>query len=257
MKTVLKFALTAMFIGIGLIVFAQTSSDEAKDALDFFGLSGFWSGVIIMTVTIVGKLIPLKAADWLYHIEKFLHFLNEKTNRESKTEKIEKTKANELLKKNKIKARVLMSIAVLFICGYGFAQSSFQGFFKPINLQNEIVTLKSEGSQAEVNKDRWLFRPSAAISALAIDLKEKDPISKSLTAVGIGLSYGKYQLIEDNIYCTYSFNLFGLTSIEIGGETKTNIGIAGTVDVFNKFIGVGVGYVDKRVLLLNTISYSF
>jgi hypothetical protein len=48
-----------------------------------------------------------------------------------------------------------------------------------------------------------------------------------------------------------------LTSVEIGGAQTTKLGGAVTVDVFNKIMGLGIGYIDKKAMLLTTISYSF
>lgn len=80
---------------------------------------------------------------------------------------------------------------------------------------------------------------------------------QTLSSVGTGVSYGNFTQVNGQPYCNYSLNAALLTQIKLDGVTSTNFGAAITGDVFNKFIGAGVGYIDKHVLFLTSVSVSF
>jgi hypothetical protein len=153
--------------------------------------------------------------------------------------------------KNKLSLIVMM---VFITIGLN-AQKPFEGFFKPIQKEDiNIVNLREYRDLGEFNTYSWIFRPAATVTAVAIDFEGN---SHSFSSFGIGLSYGKFTVVDDKPYCNYSFNALLLTGAEIGGEQKTSLGGALTVDVFNKIIGGGIAYIDKKAMLLTTLSYSF
>jgi len=167
--------------------------------------------------------------------------------------------AQGFFKKKAGKATVIVG-AMLFL-GNGLsevsAQSKWDGFFKPVDVVLDSKATFKATDEPVIDKGIWLFRPSVALTAVAFDFSGKDPVSVSLNTLGFGASYGKYSEVNEVAYCTYSFNAFLLTSVEIGGAQTTKLGGEVTVDVFNKIMGLGIGYIDKKAMLLTTISYSF
>ena len=101
------------------------------------------------------------------------------------------------------------------------------------------------------------------LTALAFDLNTNKPLAQSLQSIGTGISYGKFETIDNTPYCDYSFNAALLTKVNINGDNSPGFGGSLTVDVFNKTVGLGVGYLGQNgfanghVLLLTSISYSF
>ena len=131
----------------------------------------------------------------------------------------------------------------------------FRGFFQPADKAIELNTVRSVG--AAPNMNTWMFRPNVFITASAIQFGGGEPVMVSFKSSGMGISYGNFTTVNDKAYCSYSVNASVLTSVILGGETSTEWGAAVTGDVFNKLIGVGVGYLDGHTLLLLTVSYSF
>jgi hypothetical protein len=166
-----------------------------------------------------------------------------------------------------MKKQILLIVTLLFFVVTLNAQSSWHGFLKPIksvvrenNQKIEDINFKFgiSGSDSLVitPTDYMFFRPTFIISFAAIDFYEKPVVVKSLEIAGLGISYGKFSA-EDNAYCLYSVNALLITSYKIGGVENVKIDGAITVDVFNKFIGGGCGYVDGKFMPLITISRSF
>jgi len=238
---------------LGLVTFAATSNEQAREALEFFGLSPFWAGTIVSVFgVLITQFFPNKYASFTYHIEALLHWFNEKTNRETEKQKLQRLNNETKIKYSGIKRTFYTLLTLLLLSGPMYAQSAWDGFFKPVDEIYQPTQLKSTGESAE-----WLFRPSVALVANAIDFSSKDPLSISLNSFGMGISYGKYTIVDDKPYCTYSFNGMLLTTIDIGGVTATQMGAALTVDVFDKRIGAGIGFINKSFMLLIPLSYSF
>lgn len=152
--------------------------------------------------------------------------------------------------------KTIWCILVLFITIVSVNAQSFKGFFKPVT-QNTVFNNQSGIFDGVDNKGIWLFRPSVTLTALAIDLKSSNPVSQSLSSVGTGVSYGSFVTVDNKPYCNYSLNALFLTQVKLGEQTTTTFGGALTVDVFNKLIGIGVGYINKSPMLMTTISISF
>jgi hypothetical protein len=225
---------------------------------------GLNSTVSWVIVTLLGLIIghfavPQKWASILIYVEKialgfytFLHWLNLKTNKVSRTQKTER----DLELRGRLK-KTLTIIALLLIVGTASAQSRWSGFFEPVK-KERLNTIQLKSSKDGIfETGAWLFRPSATLTAVAIDFSSGSVTSQSLSSVGLGVSYGKFSTVEEKAYCTYSFNALLLTSVKIGDEQSTSLGGAVTIDAFNKLVGFGVGYIDKSFMMLTTISYSF
>lgn len=166
-----------------------------------------------------------------------------------------------------MKKKILLIVMLLFLAVTLCAQSPWRGFIKPVKSVVEV-------NNQELNEMRYklvssnsdsliitpttymLFRPALTITFAAIDLSEKPAVVKSLESAGVGISYGKFSA-KDNAYCYYSINALLLTSYKIGGVESVKIGGAITADIFNKFVGGGVGYIDGHFMPLITISHSF
>jgi chromate transport protein ChrA len=170
----------------------------------------------------------------------------------------------------KKKAGKVTIIAVVFGCSVlgsnVNAQSPFDGFFNPI-AQNENFKVKklqldsTTTLTTPVASTSFLFRPSVAVTGVLFDLKTKE--TQTLTGAGFGISYGSYTVTNGVSYCNYSFNASLLTAIKINDETTANFGVAASVDVFNKVVGLLVGYLgtsgfaDGHIVAGTTFSYSF
>lgn len=156
-----------------------------------------------------------------------------------------------------------MIIVLLLIVGTVNAQGPWSGFFKSTTAETVNQKISEKEIQlrtdAEVvsSESAWFFRPTVTLTAVAVDFSTKPVTTKSLSSVGMGISYGKFSVVNEKDYCNYSINALLLTGVALNDEMSTRIGGALTVDVFNKLIGFGAGYLDKSFMLLTTISYSF
>jgi hypothetical protein len=265
-----RFLMFFAFCTTCIMVFCQTPpGDSFKDALVSLGISPALALMISAGAMIVlGQIIPQKWTAPLIWLEKVfyaitagLHALNERTNRLSKNQRAVKQQAEGAKKHDTAllaKAKAAgMTLILLLTVTFANAQSPWSGFFKPVTTDAVYSQLSVKGTDDATSGSVWLFRPSATLTAMAIDFSEKPALSKSLSSVGFGLSYGKFTTIDDKAYCTWSANALLLTSIKLGEVESTALGAALTVDVFNKFIGAGVGYLDKSFMFLTTISVSF
>lgn len=129
-------------------------------------------------------------------------------------------------------------------------------FFTPVDKVVREKLHRQSFMLTEQTGNVWLIRPSVSLTAVAIQFGEKTEVL-ALNSVGTGISYGKFTLIDGKSYCNFSVNAALLTQVILNEETSLNMGGAIVADVFNKAIGFGVGYLDKHVMLLTTLSYSF
>jgi hypothetical protein len=149
-------------------------------------------------------------------------------------------------------------IITILACMTFFIQaqtSPFKGFFKPA--KEVVQTNYMVSSDVNAATSHWVFRPSLTLTAVAIQLGGSQPLSQSLKSVGTGISYANFSVVNGNPYCNYSLNASLLTQIVLSGQTSETFGASLTADVFNKVIGAGLGYLNQKVFLLTTISYSF
>jgi len=133
-----------------------------------------------------------------------------------------------------------------------------QNLFKPLSTVVPYE-IKAKGIVPKAGENVlpaiWMPRIAASITAIAVDFSESPALTVPLSSLGFGMSYGKYVVANEKPYCQFSVNALLLTQIKIGEEVSTKLGGALTVDVFNKLIGIGIGYVDKKALLLTTVSF--
>lgn len=156
--------------------------------------------------------------------------------------------------------KLILLLSIVTITSFVYSQEkpgAFKGFFKPVDAVINKQNIFMYSFDENVSESVWLFRPSVTLTAVAIDLSSKPAVSKSLSSAGFGISYGKFTTINNEAWCNYSVNALMLTGLKLGDVQQTDFGAALTIDIFNKLIGCGVGYIDKKVILLTTISYSF
>ena len=132
--------------------------------------------------------------------------------------------------------------------GSGLSDLNAQSkFFQPIDqVVKENPVAKGEGDNYQFH-----WRPTVSLNAYAVNLNDTD-VTTSFTSAGIGVSYGKYSIVNDKAYCTFSVNGLLMTSVKIGDTTETDFGLGVTVDVFDKFIGIGTAYIGKDFLLASS-----
>lgn len=168
----------------------------------------------------------------------------------------------------KKKVTKVIIIAVVFGCSViglnAQTGNPWKGFFKSVAQNENFKTLKADvtGTVTSSTKtDAFLFRPSVTITGVLFDLKTKE--TQTLTGAGVGISYGSYTVTNGSSYCNYSFNASLLTSVKINDETTANFGAAASIDVFNKVVGLLVGYLgtsgfaNGHMVVGTTFSYSF
>lgn len=141
---------------------------------------------------------------------------------------------------------------IIFLLAVGTmnAQGPLTGFFKTSD--QAFKTLRAEGDYSQ-----WMIRPYVVMSAATIDFSEKPVLVGSLNAAGMGFSYGKYVKVGENIRCNLSVNATLFTQIDVAGTMEAKIGPAVTVGALDNLLNVGVTYLDKKVLLLLGIAYTF
>lgn len=174
------------------------------------------------------------------------------------------------LKKKAGKAMVIAAVFGFSVLGSNAinAQSSpWSGFLKPVSENSHLKLSKysltaTDSTYISTTTGTWLFRPSLSLTAVLVDLKTKE--IETLTSVGTGLSYGNYTTSSSGTaYCSYSFNASLLTQVSISGTTTANFGGAISADVFNKTIGLLIGYLgtsgfaDGHIVIGTSFSYSF
>jgi len=138
-------------------------------------------------------------------------------------------------------------ICLLLFVATSVSAQKFEGFFKPVTVE----TVKAKGLFDDAT---WLFRPNVAMTAIAFNFKSKE--NYSLNSAGFGLSLSKFTVVNEQSYCQFSVNASLLTSVKLNETASTSFGGSLTVSVFNKLVGAGIGYIDKSLVFLTTISYS-
>lgn len=149
--------------------------------------------------------------------------------------------------------KLLVVLAFVALTISGFAQSPWDGFFKPVTEQQFNYHLKGVSA---VNPNVWLFRPAVSIAAtiLTYDKTVKDWTASAFSSVGMGIGYQHY--IDNN---GTPYNNFGFNALMfVNAEPEATISLAGTVSAL-KFIDVGGGYNlgTKSPFILMGIKYNF
>ena len=250
-----KIMLISAFLLGGLAVFAQT--DRAlHDALVGLGLNGTIVSLILgVGAILLGHFaIPEKWASIFAMLELLFKWFNEKTNRLSKKQQETKRLVNEKLRSVGVKMRDIVSvIMLLFLFSTANAQRPWNGFFKPVD--SIIKTI--ERSDNWESQNNWMFRPYLSLTGWAVQFGGGKAKINALNSVGLGISYDRLSNINDKAYCDLSVGVSFLTQVELNDVINIKPGLAGTVSVFDKRFGVGIGYLDKHPMLLLNFSYSF
>lgn len=255
-----KFFLFTFFVAFATIIIAQESEPSVSDSLEFFGLPAFWVGIIGLLLTAVGKMIPNKYADWMYHFGVIWNFITSKTNRVSEKQKIEKSRLNKLHNAYKAGKIVLPLILLMFILPIQ-AQSPFSGFFEPkTEALQKLYLCRSTDTISNTPHGLFLIRLNAGMNATAISI-EKNPKTSAFNAVTFGLSGGVYKDVNGEPFCKLAYNLLYMQTIKVGDVTLTYPGLALTAGVFNNRIGGGLAYANfgngYKANLILQINYSF
>jgi hypothetical protein len=240
-----RFILTLFFVTLAVAAFCQVDDGGLKDALINIGINPSWALVAsILFTTIVLQVIPQKWAgvthllrNIFYGIYLFLKKVDEKLNNVSKSQKLKKA----------------AGVVILLLAVSAINAQSFSGFLKPSDQVVKSIVLRDDGQ--EVIKPILLFRPYVAMTAQAYNLKDKTV--GFLNGAGFGLSYGKYTPVNDKAWCNWSVNATLLTQVSIGDVMEAKVGPAVSLGLLDNLFSAGVGYVDKKVLLLFGVGYTF
>ena len=141
------------------------------------------------------------------------------------------------------------------------AQSSFKGFFKPVDQGMFDAKLSVNQDAVVTTPSPWLFRPTVSLSAICLT-KSADAGKVfdvgTLESTGLGLSYNHYALINNTVSCDYGFNLLFLLNNKFDGTAPVNMSVAGSVSAFSLVnVGAGYNFILKKPFLLTGIVYSF
>ena len=147
--------------------------------------------------------------------------------------------------------KIITILALMVITVAVQSQNPFHGFFKSTKALTCNYLLSDKGTST----NQWLFRPEIAITAAAIEFDKPQPVIQAFNSFGVGLSYASIN--NSTGYCNFSANLALLTKIKIGETINTDFGLAATADVYNKFFGIGIGWIPGHFYLLNQISINF
>lgn len=262
MKKLLLFAFSLLLISVA--VMAQ-DADTFKDQLVAFGLN---PTLVSMVLGLVGLIlghvaVPQKWISILALIEAGLHWVNERTNKLSKKQKEVKAVFDKEVSFMKSRGIVIPLTLLIMLLSTGVkAQSSWNGFLGPLDkaVKEKQVSLKTDGE--DVNKPVFMFRPAASLTAVLVEFNSDTPLSSSLSAIGFGVSYGKYTpKLDGEAYCNFAINGSLWTSMLIGDDADTKMGLSVTGEVLNRLIGLGpVLYLDSgkpKVGLAVNLSYRF
>ena len=178
-------------------------------------------------VVVVGKLIPNKYADILWHVGNILQAGNNTAPTQSKEKILDKYK------------KVVPVLLLMFLSTASFSQNAFRGFFdKKQDVLSQKLFLKSTDTLSTTSKGSFLFRGAATVAGFAMPLKSSEEVS-SFQIAGMGLSYGYY---TSSTYCKYAINAFAVSSLKLGDLSSAKAGGLLTVGFFNNYVNIGVMY---------------
>ena len=262
MKKLLLFTFTLLLISVA--VMAQ-ETDTFKDQLVALGLNPTLVslGLGLLGLILGHVAVPQKWVSILALLESGLHWINERTNKLSQKQREVKAIFERELSGMKKRGIVIPITLIIMLLSTGAsAQSSWNGFLGPLDkaVKEKQVALKADGEDA--NKPVFMFRPAAALTAVLVEFNSDTPLSSSLSAIGFGVSYGKYtHTLDGENYCNFAINGSLWTSMLIGEDADTKMGLSVTGEVLNRLIGLGpVLYLDAgkpKVGLAVNLSYRF
>lgn len=151
-------------------------------------------------------------------------------------------------------------ILFLFISSATFAQTSFKGFFRPIDksLFKTVQTIDG-GVKVDRATSLWLVRPVVTLTATRFNLGNPVTVAP-LSSLGTGVSYTHFISVNGEPYANYGANLLVLFTQDLidGGVEPAKLSLAGTIS-FLQYVSVGAGYsfADRKVFLLTGIVYNF
>lgn len=149
--------------------------------------------------------------------------------------------------------KFLVVCVFLMISLAGFSQDAWKGFWGPVNKG------LNPGEKLSLGTSTWLFRPTAAISAVSLnynkDLKQIE--TAAFSKAGVGISYTHFKTLPDGtLYDNFAIN--GLVLLTTSTGEKVPVNLAVTVSAL-QFVNMGVGYDFgvKTVFGLIGIVYKF
>jgi hypothetical protein len=246
-----KFIITSLLSLVAVFAIGQVADSTVINTLTGFGVSKTVAWLIVTALGLgVGHLvIANKWASILIYVEKIvyglysiLHWFNDKTNRPSAKQKAKKAAG---------------VVALLMLMGVG-AMAQEGTFFGP--LDNSVqVKARAEGTAPS---SAFLFRPAVYATAVFIDFGQKQPETRAMSAVGMGVSWGKYTLKEDGTaYCNIGVQGSFWTGINFGEEAETKLGVSVVGEFLNRFFSIGPAmYFDAgkpKFGLMANVSYRF
>jgi len=252
-----KFALVLTLL-FSVVAVALCQDDTIKDALIQLGISPALAMVIsVGIIFVIGNFaIPNKWAAPFLWIEKGLYLLymlfhkvNEATNVESK-----KQKAARLAKK------VAMVIMLVGMGSIAMAQEPGT-FFGPLDEAVKVTTDRAIGD-ATPDNGVFLFRPAVYATAVFIDFGGETPETREMSALGMGVSWGKYTTKADgSAYCNIGLQGSLWTGINFGEDNDTKLGVSVVGEFLNRFFSVGPAmYFDAgkpKFGVMANVSYRF
>jgi hypothetical protein len=251
-----KFIITSILSLVAVFAIGQVADSTVINTLTGFGVSSTVAWLIVTALGLgVGHLVVAnKWASILVYLEKILlglynvlHWFNSKTNRVSKRQKAQKA----------------AMIAVLVLAGSGFAIAQEPGtFFGPLDEAVQVQKDRSATGETTGNTGTFLFRPAVYATAVFIDFGQKQPETRAMSAVGMGVSWGKYTLKEDGTaYCNIGVQGSFWTGINFGEDAQTKLGVSVVGEFLNRFFSIGPAmYFDAgkpKFGLMANVSYRF
>lgn len=158
------------------------------------------------------------------------------------------------------KGLILFLIASVFAIGSAFGQNPFKGFFQPAQkvipsllLQKEVKGMFTSGI---VDSTVFAFRPAVSLTALDLSFKNGSLVTNPMGAVGFGIEYDAFTLVNGKPYVLYGINAEVITNYSLNGASFTGIGGAISIKTFN-IASIGVGYLNNSVHILAGVNYNF
>jgi hypothetical protein len=157
------------------------------------------------------------------------------------------------------KGLIVFIIASVFAIGSAFGQSDpWKGFFSPKSQSIPIALQKKSlnNTSGISTTSTWLFRPAITASGLDLTFKGGQLVTQPYGAVGMGIEYGNYTLVNGQPYSLVAVDAMLITNYSLNGNNLTGLGASISVKGFN-IVSLGVGYLNNSVHILAGINYTF
>jgi hypothetical protein len=164
------------------------------------------------------------------------------------------------------KGIILFIITSVMAIGSSFGQSSWSGFFKPLEdiySGNAVSTvIKGKYTLDSIVPAKYIyFRPYFNVTGTQIQFTKgvHSPKESYFSLTGIGISYAKYTTLNGQPWANLTGNLFAT----IPTTSSNNFGIGGSAGLFNNLISFGgvytpnppAGYCKGSIIV--DLSYNF